>query len=687
MQSQLKEYTTTIMPLDFCPEIQEGPEAQAAIDLLVARLPPQEEGKPAPTPTVYGGAQALPLVGDDDAALLEKARRAKNGDQFSRLYDHGDTSGFPSASEADLALANSLAFWAGPNSARIDQLMRGSALLANPERLKKWDRIHTRGLTYGEATVARAINGTTATYDPQHGRGRTAQTRKAVDAGPVGSDDRPEIAYRAGELPQAVAELQAALKGKVYQIGGVLAKVIRLPQKSAHSLVRREAGTPVVVTLGAEELTLLAAQSARFTKCNAKGEAKEVNPPRDVASALLAASGQWKFDLLTGIVASPIMRHDGSILDREGFDQRTGLFADFGGQTFPAVALRPSKEDATNALEVLKDLLREFPFVADADRSVALAALLTTVVRRSVQAAPLFAISASTPGTGKSTLAELLGVISTGKRTPAMDFSVDEGEFKKALFSALLECPPTLLVDNVFGALNSSLLCSALTQETIKNRILGASKTAEIPTSTLIAVTGNNLVLAGDMVRRSLFCNMDAGLERPGERVFAREIYSWAHENRPRLVHAALTILRAYHMAEKPGAQTIRRMNGFDAWSTWVRGPLIWLSEVDPLDSQRVLENTDPEREALGTVLAAWYECLGSKPVLISELLRTNDASDARAQLYQALVAAVASPRGFTSYAVGKWVGRFQGRIVQGFKIVNCGSYKGTALWKVEKVG
>lgn len=100
-----------------------------------------------------------------------------------------------------------------------------------------------------------------------------------------------------------------------------------------------------------------------------------------------------------------------------------------------------------------------------------------------------------------------------------MDYSVDEGEFKKALFLRTLECPPTLLIDNVFGELNSSLLCSAVTQETIKNRILGVSKTAEIPTSTLITVTGNNLVVAGDMVRRSLFCNMDAGMERPGERV------------------------------------------------------------------------------------------------------------------------------------------------------------------------
>lgn len=691
MQQQPKEYETTFLPKDFCPEIPEGPKIQAALDRLVSQFFPQEGSRPTPTstPKVYGGAQAPSPVDDDDAELLAKARRSKNGDQFSRLFDHGDISGYPSHSEADQALANMLAFWCGPDAGRIDRLMRQSALLASPERLAKWDKVHVRGQAYGQSTVERALNGTTAHYDPQYGRTRKGPTRPAesADAGIVGSGDRPEIVYRAGELPQAVAELQAALKGKVYQMGGVLVKVIRLPQKNAHSPVRREAGTPVVVTLGPEELTLLAAQSARWVKFNTKGEEREINPPRDVVNAFLAASGQWTFPVLTGIASCPILRPDGSVLACEGFDPQTGLFADFGGQTFPAVALRPTKEDASAALEVLKDALREFPFVADADRSVALAATISTVVRRSVQAAPLFAISASTPGTGKSTLAELLGIISTGKRTPAMDFSADEGEFKKTLFSALLECPPTLLIDNVYGELNSSMLCAALTQETIKNRILGASKTAEIPTSTLIFATGNNLAISGDMVRRTLLCSMDAGMERPGERVFSREIYSWAHENRPRLVHAALTTLRAYHMAGKPGAQAMRKMNGFSAWSTWVRGPLLWLGEADPLDSQRALEDSDPEREALGAVLASWYECLRSQPVLVGELLRTDDASDARVQLYQSLVAAVVSPRGVNVRSLGKWLSKYQGRIVQGFRIVNCGTYKRAVLWKVEKVG
>lgn len=676
-----REYTTTMMPPDFCPEIPEGPEAQAALDALVARFFPQEEK--SPEPTTYGGAQASPTV--DDSALIEKARRSKNGDQFSRLYDHGDISGFQSHSEADLALSNALAFWCGPNAARIDGLMRQSALLSNPERLKKWDRIHTRGLTYGQATVERAINDSTTTYNPQHGRARKAPTRKGPDAGPIGSDDRPEIAYRAGELPQAVAELQAALKGKVYQMGGMLVQVYRLPRRTASSGIRREAGSTVIAPITPDSLTLLAAQNARWTRFDAKGKEREANPPQEVVRALLAAQGSWIFPVLTGVISCPTMRHDGTIIDAEGYDLKSGLYADFRGQTFPTVALRPTKEDATNALGFLLDAVREFPFESDASKSVMLGAMLTAVMRPSVPTAPLFCLSATTFGTGKSAGGDQVAIIATGEVAAAVDFNANEDEFKKSLFSILLEGAPATMIDNIVGTLNSSLLNMILSQQSIKGRVLGASKTATVPTSSLWLATGNNLTLSGDMTRRSLYCELDARMERPEEREFSRDIYKWTKENRPQLVVACLTILKAFAAAGKPGADSLRRMNGFTDWSNWVRGALVWLEQADPLDTQRNIEAGDPEREALEAALSAWWDCLGDRPVTGNDLLQTSDASDQRMRMYQALVTAVNNPRGINVRNLGKWLARYQGRIVQGLRIVRGSTIRKQVVWSVKK--
>ncbi len=96
----------------------------------------------------------------DDLKLLEKARAARNGDDFSRLYDAGDTSAHGGdASGADLALCNMLAFWTGRDAPRMDRLFRGSQLMR-----EKWDHPARAGETYGEGTIREAIEGCTETY-------------------------------------------------------------------------------------------------------------------------------------------------------------------------------------------------------------------------------------------------------------------------------------------------------------------------------------------------------------------------------------------------------------------------------------------------------------------------------------------------------------------------------------------
>jgi putative DNA primase/helicase len=73
---------------------------------------------------------------------------AKNGAAVRRLWE-GDTSAYPSPSEADLALCGRLAFWTGGNASRIDALFRQSGLY----REDKW---HDRD-DYREPTIAKAL--------------------------------------------------------------------------------------------------------------------------------------------------------------------------------------------------------------------------------------------------------------------------------------------------------------------------------------------------------------------------------------------------------------------------------------------------------------------------------------------------------------------------------------------------
>lgn len=101
-------------------------------------------------------ASVAGTVSDED--VLQLARRAANGSKFEELW-RGDTSGYASPSEADLALCSRLAFYCGPGGeSQVDRLFRQSGLYR-----EKWDQRHGNQ-TYGELTIRKAFEGCTDYY-------------------------------------------------------------------------------------------------------------------------------------------------------------------------------------------------------------------------------------------------------------------------------------------------------------------------------------------------------------------------------------------------------------------------------------------------------------------------------------------------------------------------------------------
>lgn len=90
----------------------------------------------------------------DDAELLRGMFSSWKGAKVAALW-HGDTSGYPSPSEADLALCRQLAFWTDRDPGRIDRLFRQSGLMR-----RKWDERED----YRATTIDRAIRPTPNGY-------------------------------------------------------------------------------------------------------------------------------------------------------------------------------------------------------------------------------------------------------------------------------------------------------------------------------------------------------------------------------------------------------------------------------------------------------------------------------------------------------------------------------------------
>jgi primase-polymerase (primpol)-like protein len=120
-----------------------------------------------------------PVLLDGDE-LIRRACAARNGAKFKRLWE-GDWHGYPSQSEAELALCRLIAFWVGSDPGRIDALFRHSRLL----RPNKWDQRHSGdGQSYGELTIAKAVTGLVRVYTP---RGPKAPSkRRPRSAAPAG---------------------------------------------------------------------------------------------------------------------------------------------------------------------------------------------------------------------------------------------------------------------------------------------------------------------------------------------------------------------------------------------------------------------------------------------------------------------------------------------------------------------
>lgn len=111
---------------------------------------------PATTPASAPPPQyrpVLPTLTLDDSSLLDKARHAADGPKFIALFDAGDSSSYPSQSEADIALCNLLVFWTQHDAARVDGLFRQSALYTTIDRKGNPEDYLARTINNAMATV------------------------------------------------------------------------------------------------------------------------------------------------------------------------------------------------------------------------------------------------------------------------------------------------------------------------------------------------------------------------------------------------------------------------------------------------------------------------------------------------------------------------------------------------------
>ena len=371
---------------------------------------------------------------------------------------------------------------------------------------------------------------------------------------------------------------------------------------------------------------------------NGGGGVRSIHCPRILASALLErakTATSCKFPPLVAVTTCPTIRADHSIMQDNGYDPETGLFLwsdiDLSKMPIPETI---TETDVTEALSLLSKPYEDFPFATKADWGVALAHVLTGVVRPLLHSAPMFVYTAPTMGSGKTLAATVASYIFSGSSPSLASWSRNIEEQSKVLFALLLGGETSVLIDNLNGELVSEPLCTILTENSYSGRRLGVSEHVEVPTTCTWAVSGNNIVVRGDLTTRALVCRIDAKLERPEERAFDRNLHEWVPEHRAELVRAALIIVKGYLDNGSPEKDNLSTWGRFEGWSHWVREPLYWASKlsgiendegslgIDIYKSTAGLHAADPDREERLALLTNLKYLFTDKEFTVSKLTR-----------------------------------------------------------------
>jgi hypothetical protein len=301
-------------------------------------------------------------------------------------------------------------------------------------------------------------------------------------------------------------------------------------------------------------------------------------PPMDMVKDILAMPPmEWELPALQGVIEAPALREDGTIITVPGYDEQSRLFyAQQDGLDIPEIPDHPTADHIDVAVEMVHDTIADFPFVDAASRTNAIAAMLTAVVRPAIKGpTPLALFDATTAGTGKSLLSEVVSLTTSGREAAMFSAPRDSEEWRKALTSVLREGSAVVVIDNVNYRLDSGDFCKALTETTHGDRVLGKSQTINLPVRCAWIATGNNIQLGGDMPRRCYWSRMDAGCSKPFQRTGFRHkrLKEYVLKHRGELLAALLTLARAWFVAGRREPD-LTPVGSFEDWSVIIGGIL-----------------------------------------------------------------------------------------------------------------
>lgn len=519
-----------------------------------------------------------------------------------------------------------------------------------------------------------------------------------------GASERPGV--RVGSGPETIRAIQNLInERKLPQLYVADGRLVHIEEVSgAAAAVTGEEDSPLPVAATELDRHLLASLLARHTRTyelksrpGVKGQEatthdQEVTPSQQILTAVLAPK-TWPGPLpYRGMAGAPLLRPDGTLLQKPGYDQATGLYL-ASKVPLERVPDRPTARQVENAQRFFLDqFLHDFCWVGDPDRANYLAVLATPILRWYLRTLiPFVVFTATMPSSGKTILTSGPGMLYGQRVLTWPDGNESDNELRKLITSVLADPVGAVIFDNLAEGtvIKSPVLARLLTERSWADRLLGGNATASYVNDRLWCATGNNLRLGGDMVSRTVLIELDPNMPHPEERGADFAIPSldqWILDpaNQRKVLWHLLILILDWINNGAPRDDTLT-MRQFTSWARALGGFLNYHSIKGFLGNVESARNIDEESATWTAFLAKFHELHGEAWLTTHELHLDGDTPPGQLDKWDGLFITDGRGKLPAEVSLGRRLSAQVGRW-RGFYVLRCAkdSHTKASRWRVE---
>jgi len=369
---------------------------------------------------------------------------------------------------------------------------------------------------------------------------------------------------------------------------------------------------------------------------------------------------------------------------KPGYDAASRTFYDPEEGFDIRVPSKPIAEDVKYAREAIEDLLFDFPFTGESERTNAIGLAVLPFARELIEGpTPLHLIEKPSPGTGAGLLTDVLTTVFLGRGAATMTEGKDEDEWRKRITAKLLQHNDIVVIDNIRHRLESSALSAALTANIWEDRWLGKTAMVRSPVRMTWIATGNNPALSNELTRRTVRIRLDSKVDRPWLRDGFRHdnLRAYVAKERKKLAWSVLVLIQSWINNGKQNGT--KSLGSFENWAKVIGGIVDNAGFQGFLDNlEELYDASDAEGDAWRALVGRWWEEHGDNEIGVAELYSIV-APTGGEQIDLELGKGTDRSQ---KIRLGKLLQQMRDRQFSGRQIVKAKKLHGAQLWKLRTV-